>query len=544
SRKDANGKVIDANKPDVQLNPIIHTISEEDQDATLKIWPQEIQNGGRVTLLWSNVQSPKSTDRIAFYCPHYDKASHPLDNFPVTDSETWESGFGHVFLTLYNMRTNCGFRYYRDSTTLVAISNTVKFNNGGPMAPLHGHIAVTNDPTQMRVMWNSAYVSGAVVKYGLTKDLKMSNTNVKASTYQAWDMCAPPANTTGFWDPGYQYDVLLTGLLPNRRYYYAYGSGEYMSDIANFTTPLAAGNRSSFKFIVYGDMGVHPFPEGVTTAKLVRQEIEENDVRFVYHHGDISYARGYGYIWDQWFYLVQPYATLIPYMLGVGNHEQDHMNGHQNDPSKQPNFHPDWFNGHTDSGGECGLPMSRRFHMPENGLGLWWYSFDYGMVHMVMLSTEHDFQPGSNQYKWLENDLKNVDRKKTPFVLIGGHRAMYCSNQIEGDYIVATHMQEAFEDLLYTYKVDLALWAHYHLYERTCKVYKNKCVDDGVTHIVVGSAGKEKDSDSWYPDKQWSVFRIADYGYGRITVANETHMLYEFVQNRIDTVIDSVWITK
>lgn len=68
---------------------------------------------------------------------------------------------------------------------------------------------------------------------------------------------------------------------------------QYMSDIANFTTPLAAGNRSSFKFIVYGDMGVRPFPEGVTTAKLVRQEIEENDVRFVYHHGDISYARGY-----------------------------------------------------------------------------------------------------------------------------------------------------------------------------------------------------------------------------------------------------------
>ena len=54
----------------------------------------------------------------------------------------------------------------------------------------------------------------------------MSNTDVKASTYQAWDMCAPPANATGFWDPGYQYDVLLTGLLPNRRYYYSFGSGE------------------------------------------------------------------------------------------------------------------------------------------------------------------------------------------------------------------------------------------------------------------------------------------------------------------------------
>ena len=104
-------------------------------------------------------------------------------------------------------------------------------------------------------------------------------------------------------------------------------------------------------------------------------------------------------------------------------------------------------------------------------------------------------------------------------------------------------MQEAFEDLLYKYKVDLALWAHYHLYERTCKLYKNKCVDDGVTHIVVGSAGKEKDDDVWY-DKDWSIFRINDYGYGRVSVANSTHMFFEFVQNRLDKVIDSVWITK
>ena len=78
------------------------------------------------------------------------------------------------------------------------------------------------------------------------------------------------------------------------------------------------------------------------------------------------------YIWDHWFQLVEPYTTLLPYMLGVGNHEQDHEHGHERDPSKQPNFHPSWFNGHTDSGGECGVPMTQRFHMPENGLGLWW----------------------------------------------------------------------------------------------------------------------------------------------------------------------------
>lgn len=543
-RTDEFGIPVDANSPDFQLKgPFDNTIAKENEGASLKVWPKVINNGERVTVLWSDVKDPQPKDIIGYYCPYDDKDTHPLDYMPVTQSRTWKQGYGHVFLTLYNLRSACEFRYYSNNK-LVALSNLVTFNNGGPKAPLHGHIAITNNPTEMRIMWNSAEVSsGLVVKYGLTKELEMSETKFIAKTYQASDMCAPPANTTGFWDPGFIFDVLLTGLKSNTQYFYSYGSGEFMSAIANFTTPLPAGDQTPFKFIVYGDMGVDSFPEGVTTAKLVRQEIEENQVRFVYHHGDISYARGYAYIWDQWFYLIEPYATLLPYMLGVGNHEQDHENGHEHDPSKQPNFHPDWFNGHTDSGGECGVPMYHRFHMPENGLGLWWYSYDYGMVHMVMLSTEHDYRPGTPQYIWLENDLKNLDRKKTPFVLVGGHRAMYCSNLIDGDYTVAEHMQEAFEDLLYKYKVDLALWAHYHLYERTCKLYKNKCVDDGVTHIVVGSAGKSKDEDVWYK-KDWSIFRIADYGYGRVSVANSTHMYFEFVQNRLDKVIDSVWITK
>ena len=62
----------------------------------------------------------------------------------------------------------------------------------------------------------------------------------------------------------------------------------------------------------------------------------------------------------------------------------------------------------------------------------WRHSYDFGMVHMVMFSTEHDFRPGSPQYIWLENDLKNVDRTKTPFVIVSGHRPMYCSEYYPG----------------------------------------------------------------------------------------------------------------
>ena len=102
-----------------------------------------------------------------------------------------------------------------------------------------------------------------------------------------------------------------------------------------------------------------------------------------------------------------------------------------------------------------------------------------------------------------------------------------------------------FEDLLYKYHVDLALWAHYHSYERTCAVYKRKCVQDGVTHITIGTAGKEEDI--WlFEKKEWSLFYRRDdpYGYGRVMVANRSALHWEYFVNSEDAVVDEVWLTK
>lgn len=57
-------------------------------------------------------------------------------------------------------------------------------------------------------------------------------------------------------------------------------------------------------------------------------------------------------------------------------------------------------------------------------------------------------------------------------------------------------MQDAYEDLLLQYHVDLSFQGHHHSYQRTCPVHKNKCRgygDDGVplapVHLVIGNAG-------------------------------------------------------
>lgn len=42
---------------------------------------------------------------------------------------------------------------------------------------------------------------------------------------------------------------------------------------------------------------------------------------------------------------------------------------------------------------------------------------------------------GSTQYSWLEKDLNKVDRAKTPWVILAGHRPMYAS-QLEIGIVV------------------------------------------------------------------------------------------------------------
>ncbi len=53
------------------------------------------------------------------------------------------------------------------------------------------------------------------------------------------------------------------------------------------------------------------------------------------------------------------------------------------------------------------------------------YSFDYGAIHFVIMSTEHDFMESSPQYAFIARDLASVDRSKTPWIVFGGHRPMY-----------------------------------------------------------------------------------------------------------------------
>jgi len=348
--------------------------------------------------------------------------------------------------------------------------------------------------------------------------------------------------------------VLLSGLQPSTRYYYRFGQDSIWSAEYSFKTPPPLGS-SPVKFIMYADQGAldcfrseDGCIETDDTVTGVLGEVKNNDYNLILHIGDIAYAVGYGYLWETWGTSVEPVTLSAPYMIAIGNHEYDHTGTGGDDPSgaSGDGFHPKWGNYGDDSGGECGVPAYHHFKAPAGGNSIFWYSFNYGNVHFTVISSEHDFTPGSEQYNWMQQDLASVDRSVTPWIVFNSHRPMYSSENYPSDWEVAVNMQAAFEPLLHQYEVDIMLTGHYHAYERTCPVYQQACCPAGeacTTHIVAGMAGIGLDDAGWFP-ASWSVFRDeSHWGYLRLN-ANATALNLQYINDANGAVLDTVTLTK
>jgi hypothetical protein len=59
-----------------------------------------------------------------------------------------------------------------------------------------------------------------------------------------------------------------------------------------------------------------------------------------------------------------------------------------------------------------------------------YYSYNVGPVHMVVLNSFAVYSAGSNQYKFLQNDLASIDRSKTPWLMVILHAPWYTSNKV------------------------------------------------------------------------------------------------------------------
>ncbi|KAJ7374236.1 hypothetical protein OS493_007313 [Desmophyllum pertusum] len=409
------------------------------------------------------------------------------------------------------------------------------FSHGTDPQPEQIHLSSTGDPTEMMVTW----VTLAATNYSIVE----YNKGGLPLTLQA------SGDVTKFTDGGSEHRVLyihrvkLTGLASDQMYDYHCGGVEGWSGLFSFKA-LKSGVDWSPRMAVFGDLG----SVNAKSVSYLQEETQQGKYDAILHVGDFGYnldddnAR----VGDDFMNQVQPIAAYVPYMTCPGNHELAY------------NF----------------SNYRNRFSMPGNSENIF-YSWDIGPAHIISVSTEVYFwfqfgiEPVVQQYDWLEKDLKKAaspeNRALRPWIIVMGHRPMYCSNS-DGDECtwhenaprsgITSKNLFGMEDLFYKYGVDLGIWAHEHSYERLLPLYNwqvcngsreepytNPCAP---VHITTGSAGCDEDHDPFPKDyPPWTAFRSTDYGYTRMTIHNKTHLYMEQVSvDKGGEVIDKMMLIK
>lgn len=134
--------------------------------------------------------------------------------------------------------------------------------------------------------------------------------------------------------------------------------------------------------------------------------------------------------WDSFGRLIQSSAARVPWQVIEGNHEEEVV---------------------TDELGF--LAYNTRFHTQSASSGTsLYYSYEVAGLHVIMLGCYTDFDRHSKQYKWLKQDLANVDRSRTPWLLVGMHAPWYNSNVAHQGEVES--MRSSMETLLFENGVD------------------------------------------------------------------------------------------
>ncbi len=329
-------------------------------------------------------------------------------------------------------------------------------------------------------------------------------------------------------------------------------------------TPPLPSPSSRVSFFAIADMGqaeldgsneVTEMPDSLTTVRRmmdamqggnslipkdrVQQKARHNNHSLVIHNGDISYALGFSSEWDAFFDQIQPLASSMAYMTVLGNHEADWPGtGDRFANSSMPVM---------DSGGECSVPYLRRLAMPRANEASPWYTFEYGPITFVQYSTEHPFERGTPQFEFISKALARVNRTRTPWLIVGGHRPMYIDSLYEhdpdGDQDVARALRGSLEALFVKHEVDVTWHGHHHSYQRTCPLVNSTCVEKGPVHVVIGHAGAGLCFN--VKEKTPSIFEKVHVAHGFLHVeADGEELRMTAVGNADGEVVDEVVLRK
>lgn len=187
---------------------------------------------------------------------------------------------------------------------------------------------------------------------------------------------------------------------------------------------------ASFKFIVWGDSQF----ENIETFNGIVQETELLKPAFVIHVGDMIH----GYTYDpenarrQWKHFKEQISPLsCPFYPTPGNHDVTTA-------EIEPIYQEAWS-------------------------GKYYYSFDYGNSHFIILDAflnqQFDTIP-EEELNWLEKDLET--NKNADNIFISFHSPLYLKKEDKNDWL-------AIQNLLERYSIKAVFSGHYHIYDYRIK---------------------------------------------------------------------------
>jgi predicted phosphodiesterase len=263
----------------------------------------------------------------------------------------------------------------------------------------------------------------------------------------------PLANETKF----HQYRI--EGLQPDTQYFYR--TETVNKDGVKLTSPVstfetAPQHDSPIAFAIISDTQGNPEVSN-KMAKFAWSQRPD----FLVIPGDLTDT---GTVHDHWtkqfFPSMDVLIKRVPMYPVLGNHER---NAH---------WYYDYMN----------LPA------PE-----YYYTFHYGPAQFFMIDSNKKCGPGSEQFLWLESELK---KSTADWKMVVHHHPVYSSDENDYGDLWKTNRSsrgdtnvQAMSKLYDQYGVDVVFNGHIHSYERTWQVRDGKVVQNGGTQYFVTGGG-------------------------------------------------------
>lgn len=273
----------------------------------------------------------------------------------------------------------------------------------------------------------------------------------------------------------FHYAAAIPELKPNTAYTYRI----ILGDAATDWLPLSAGagEDAPFEALIFADSQCTDF--SILRDFLQKAFRRHPNAAFFAIDGDLVDNGELPFYWTSFLAAISPYASRLPFVPVMGNHEC---------------YGADWKNA---------LPAGylAAFAVPENGstrFRRYYYSFDYGAVHFIVLNTQFQeldaLRPGLHleELSWLKADCA---ASKKPWKVVLMHKDVLAYDEYQpgtGQTGGISDVGNAFMASFDALGVDLVLTGHMHTYRNRGHIFAKKPSEHGPVYVMSGPAGDQR----------------------------------------------------